>query len=453
MTLLTTSLFAILVAQQPFVEDRFISGLNSLLWSITANEAVLRSDGQELLVGPNASSTGFPEMRMREGALPASGDWTLSVEFRFRSVGNYGSGIDLNGGKLGLRTWGDKNSGGVIVGMNAEVMEQGDWKDTTQTYRINEPGKWHSWKVLKRGSILELELDGSRLASVKAPSEQLRLIIGNNGNGLKPWDWTTLGLRKVRIDYSGGAAPEWLAKVNASAASPKTLPDNGWSPDLLLYKDGMKWTYEVTPTNGPDNWMFPYRETITLKSRGSDQKYNLFTATQTAPNMDRFESDWPESRIRSTISSGGVVPTPVVEPIVEVQFKQDRTTRDVIFESQRSLNSPKRSSSWRTDGDGFLILPGTWDNRTSFTGGLINFVPSPRATDARLFYRFDREEVMKINGKQTKVKVYKVNGLSDPRFWSEYWVNPAWGNALRFVSGGFGGGGDTVTQLVEVTLP
>lgn len=453
MTLLSSLLLAVLGPQQYFAEDRFIGELNRSLWSITSNEAVLRSDGQELRLGPNPTSTGFPEIRIHEGALPAIGDWTLCVEFRIVSVGNYGAGIDLRGGEFGLRTWGDKNCGGMIVGMTGEVTERGVWKDTTQTLLINEPSKWHTWKVVKRGSTLELELDGSRLASVKAPAEQLRLIIGNNVNGLKPWDWTTLGLRKVRIDYSGDSAPEWLAKAMASASSPKTLSENGWLPDLLLYKDGMKWTYEVTLTNSSDNWMFPHRETITLKSRGSDEKYNLFTATQTAPNMDRFESDWPENRIRSTIASGGVVPTPFVEPILEVRFKQDRITRDVIFEAKRSLNSPTRSSSWVTDGNGFLILPGSWDNRTSFTGGLINFVPSPHAKDSKLFFRFDREEVMKINGKQTKVKVYKKNGLTDPRFWSEYWVDPAWGNALRSVNGGFGDGGDTVIQLVEAVFP
>lgn len=203
-------------ANEKVVEDQFRSGPSPSLWTVKKNNSEFGVTSSELILTSNAAQTGFPEIETVKGALPQIGDWKLSVEFRIKSIGNYGSGLYLvqNDGRSAFRIHADKNIGAVLLGLDSlEVASGGAWQDVHKNFPLANIADWQRYEVRKLGQTLELSINDVLMVKCKAPTSELALRIGNNNDDLKAWDWTELGLRNVKIEYLNGPYPAWLTKA------------------------------------------------------------------------------------------------------------------------------------------------------------------------------------------------------------------------------------------------
>lgn len=238
-----------------------------------------------------------------------------------------------------------------------------------------------------------------------------------------------------------------LTLLSAPPRPEEPIQDFPWSPKLMRFHDGDKWEWqeESFPLGGTASSTLT-RSAISLKLIRTEGDWSYFRATWEYANVDKYEHEWPEERMLEAARAGVPIPRATVEPILAVDIRQNSTSRDVLLVASTPLNNPGDSKT-DTTGAGALILPGTWSEGTEFTGGDLNFVPSPKLKKAA-YWRYTRDDIVHSNLGEINVKVYtsKVVGVT-----TESYINPRFGLAVCTVSR-TGDRVDTITRLTTLEV-
>jgi hypothetical protein len=179
--------------------DTFDHGPLAGLWTLKPNGGSILKRGEELAFLPSKAQDSFGVMTSREGALPADSSWIIKTRFRYPHSGPYGVG-------LGVQTVATPKKQ-ILFFTPAAYAFKG------QVHHLSNPEQWHDLIITNNRGHWSVKVDGQQIDDTDVPKDEYELYFGNDVQHLGSWDWSTLALQFVQIDYSEGPRPEWLASL------------------------------------------------------------------------------------------------------------------------------------------------------------------------------------------------------------------------------------------------
>jgi hypothetical protein len=185
------------------VQDDFKTGLPLAgLWENSNIAGTLVFQQGELMLLPSRKGDHFPCLVSRRGAFPAGASWKVTIRFRYPRSGPYGVGMRIvNSRGQGAVGHYDPSLGRPLFTLAAR-----------RQFLTTDPAAWHDFVIENKAGKWTVWLDGEAFATdlPHPQTESYDLLIGHIGPKMKPWEWTTLSLKYVRIEWTDGPRPTWL---------------------------------------------------------------------------------------------------------------------------------------------------------------------------------------------------------------------------------------------------
>ena len=175
-----------------FVEN-FRLRLPRSTWEYVLNGGTARWNGKEFQMVSDPSQTGFPCIWSRPEVLPKSINFTVEICYRIPKVGPYGTGVSVeshDGKTCYARVHADTALNGalLVAGNNHQ--------------RVTNPEKWHFLVVSKEGGKWAVSHDNDIVSTFTRDDVACKIVLGNNAANLKPWDFSSLSLQHVKVQYT-----------------------------------------------------------------------------------------------------------------------------------------------------------------------------------------------------------------------------------------------------------
>jgi hypothetical protein len=154
---------------------------------------------------------GFPAIQTSSNPFPPDGDWTFSIEYRYATIGNYGTEFQV-----------DDTNGNAIFITHAD--NSGQFVDFAGGERWRTTGtEWHSMSLGRVGSDYNLYVDGKQVANAVSSATAASIKIGG-GMEANPWDWSGIDVRLISIDRGLQPASATSVEVASTPQTPAAPP-------------------------------------------------------------------------------------------------------------------------------------------------------------------------------------------------------------------------------------
>ena len=187
------------------ITDTFAAGPLQGLWNLKPNGGSITKRGNEVQFLPSKGGDSFGIMTSRNGMLPAGSSWKVQARFRYLHRGPYGVGLGVQTVAVPkqqpLAIVPDHPKIDALVALGGKV------------HPLANPSQWHDLVIDNMAGHWTVFIDGLELGQADVPQGDYELYFGNDQPHLNPWEWSTLALQSVRIDYTDGPSTPWLADV------------------------------------------------------------------------------------------------------------------------------------------------------------------------------------------------------------------------------------------------
>ena len=116
--------------------------------------------------------------------------WTFSFQFRYTTLGNYGTGICC-----GTNPDGYDNVVKLHQDVNGQFLRVGGHV----VWKVAPNFEWHIISVVRRGNTLTAYIDGVKMAAQNVSLAPSTVRVGG-GYEKNPWNWNDLQVKAVRVD-------------------------------------------------------------------------------------------------------------------------------------------------------------------------------------------------------------------------------------------------------------